>query len=135
MKYLLDTHYVLWSLFFPEKINKKIKQIFENDEDIKIVSDITFWEISLKYSIGKLELSNTNPEEIYDKVIESGFVVDDVDTKIMISYYQLPLKSEHKDPFDRLLIWQSIMNDYTFITADRKIEDYVQNGLKIENGT
>jgi PIN domain nuclease of toxin-antitoxin system len=52
--YLLDTHYVLWSLFEPDKIGVPVRQILENARDSKLISGVNLWEISLKYSLGKL---------------------------------------------------------------------------------
>jgi len=134
MKYLIDTHYILWSLFEPDKIDNTIVSIFKDENIIKYVSGISFWEISLKYSLGKLELFGTNPDEIFDKIKESGFKVIPVDNEIFTSYYKLPKKDNHKDPFDRVLIWQSILNGLILITKDTKIEQYIEDGLKIKLG-
>ena len=95
---------------------------------------ISLWEISLKYSIGKLELSGTNPDEIFESILESGLEVMPVETELFASYYKLQKKNRHKDPFDRLLIWQAIQNDLTLITDDSRMEDYVADGLKIKLG-
>ncbi len=65
MKYLLDTHYVLWTLFEPTRIDIEIKKIFKNNNVTKYVSGITLWEISLKYSIGKLELEGNQSAKSY----------------------------------------------------------------------
>ena len=134
MTYLLDTHYILWTLFEPNKIRNKILQIFKNADDSKLVSGISLWEISLKFSLGKLELSRTNPDEIYQKISESGFDIIPIENEILSSYYKLPKKQDHKDPFDRLLIWQAISNDLVLITKDKTIEQYIKDGLKIEMG-
>ena len=135
MNYILDTHYVLWTLFEPEKISDNIIKILEDDDHKKYVSSITFWEISLKYSIGKLEFEETNPNEIYEKIIESGFDILEINSQLFTSYFQLPKKEEHKDPFDRILIWQTINEDFTLITKDKMISQYIDNGLKVEFGT
>jgi PIN domain nuclease of toxin-antitoxin system len=134
MKYLLDTHYVLWTLFEPSRIDIEIKKIFEDNNITKYVSGITLWEISLKYSIGKLELEGTNPYEIYEKIEESGFKSLQIENHLVSSYYKLSKKDDHKDPFDRMLIWQAITNDFILITNDKKIEQYIENGLKIKLG-
>jgi len=134
MKYLLDTHYVLWTLFEPTRINIEIKKIFADNNITKYVSGITLWEISLKYSIGKLELEGSNPDEIYEKIEESGFKLLQIENYLFSSYYKLSKKNDHKDPFDRMLIWQAISNDFILITNDKKIEQYIENGLKIKLG-
>lgn len=131
MNYLLDTHYILWTLFKPEILNENIIKILEDEKSTKFISGINLWEISLKYSIGKLELEDTNPDEISEVLIKSGFEVVEADSLLFSSYYKLPKKENHKDPFDRMLIWQAINNDYTLISNDEKIKQYVDNGLKL----
>ncbi len=61
MKYLIDTHVLLWSLFDTSKLSKKVYGILLDIENEIYVSNITFWEISLKYGIGKLSLKNILP--------------------------------------------------------------------------
>jgi len=131
MNYLLDTQYVLWSLFEPEKIPLDIVKIFENKDAVKYVSGISLWEISLKYSIGKLELYGTNPDELYDSIQEAGFKILDLKNIDAATFFRLPLRPDHKDPFDRLLIWQAIQNNMIFLTKDKKIEQYRKNGLRL----
>ena len=131
MIYLLDTHYILWSLFEPDKIAWPIRQILENDTDTKLISGVNLWEISLKYSLGKLELGSTNPSEVFDTLLESGFEVAELESRLLATYHQLPRRDNHRDPFDRLLIWQAISSNYTLISHDRKIEQYRADGLQL----
>ena len=49
----------------------------------------------------------------------------------VITFHKLPLKDNHKDPFDRMLIWQAITKDMTIISKDKLFEQYKENGLKI----
>ena len=72
MIYLLDTHYILWSLFEPHKIGEPVLRILENDSDSKLISGVNLWEISLKYSLGKLDLGDTDPRVLFDSLLESG---------------------------------------------------------------
>ncbi len=128
---LLDTHYILWSLFEPHKIKAPVRQILENDTDSKFISGVNLWEISLKYALGKLDLGGTNPGEILDKLVEAGFEVAALQTRLLATYYQLPKKDDHRDPFDRLLIWQAISNGYTLLTHDIKMAQYRPDGLQL----
>jgi PIN domain nuclease of toxin-antitoxin system len=134
MIYLLDTHYVLWSLFEPNRISEAVRAILEDEHDTKYISGVNLWEISLKYSLGKVELGGTNPSELLDKLLEASFEIADIDYRLLATYYQLPPKDDHKDPFDRLLIWQAIANGYTLITQDKKIAQYRADGLKLMLG-
>lgn len=134
MIYLLDTHYVLWSLFEPERINESVRSILENSSDTKLISGVNLWEISLKYSLGKLELGGANPSEVLEKLLQAGFEIAELDTQLFATYYQLSRKDNHRDPFDRMLIWQAIAGGYTLITHDEKIEQYRSDGLKLLRG-
>ena len=131
MIYLLDTHYLLWSLYEPEKISDPVRKVLENEQDTKRISGVNLWEISLKYSLGKLDLGGTTPSALFATVLKAGYEVVALESHLLATYYQLPKKDDHKDPFDRLLIWQAISNDYTLITQDKKIEQYKTDGLKI----
>ena len=131
MKYLLDTHYVLWSLLEPGKINEKIKEILEDPDKIKNISKISFWEISLKYKIGKLQLNGITPEDILTGSQEAGFEIYDLSVEDIASSYKLPFIDNHRDPFDRLIIWQCMQNDLIMITADEKIKEYGKFNLKL----
>jgi len=134
VKYVLDTHYVLWTLFEPERIDPSILAILNDETLVKCVSGISLWEIPLKYSLGKLELIGTNPSEIVEKIEESGFEIIPIENHVFASYYQLPKKKNHKDPFDRLLVWQTIQTGMVLLTKDRRMEEYVEDGLKMEMG-
>ncbi len=131
MKYLLDTHYVLWSLLEPGKINEKIKEILEDPNKLKSISKISFWEISVKYKIGKLELNGITPEDILAGSREAGFKIYDLSVEDIASSYKLPFIDNHRDPFDRLIIWQCMQNDLIMITADEKIKEYGKFNLKL----
>ena len=60
MNYLLDTHSFLWVLFDDEKLSERSREIIKDPDNDIFVSVITYWEISLKYAIGKLELEGIN---------------------------------------------------------------------------
>ena len=131
MNYLVDTHYLLWSLIDPSQIGKHVTQILTDAETIKYVSKISFWEIALKYSIGKLKLEGTTPEGVLTTSRESGFKILDIGEDDIATSYRLPFVENHKDPFDRLIIWQCIRNDMVLLTADIRLKVYEQHGLKL----
>ena len=131
MSYLVDTHYLLWSLIDPSHIKKPAIKILTNAQAITYVSKISFWEIALKYSLGKLKLQGTKPEEILSASRESGFKVLDVSEDDIVTSHLLPFLDNHRDPFDRLLVWQCIRNDIVLLTSDVRLKGYEQHGLKI----
>jgi len=131
MKILLDTHYLIWSLTETKKINKKIRSIILDDKNDIFISIISLWEISLKYSIGKLEFQRVKIDDILPAIKKSGFNILKFEEEQAISFYKLP-KIKNKDPFDRMIIWQSLKNEMNLLTKDKKIKDQCNDiNLKI----
>src|SRR3989344_1459233 len=122
MNYLLDTSTLLWSLFSPKQLSKKARIILLNKHNAIYVSAISFWEISLKYSLGKLDLPNVEPQELLNVSKQSGFQILSLKADIVASFHQLP--RAHKDPFDRMLVWQAIQSNYTLISKDKEMRKY-----------
>lgn len=123
MSYLVDTHIFLWTLFSPNKISKKVKSLLLDPENTKIVSIISFWEISLKYQLGKINLTGVLPDKLPELSKEAGFDILNLEPEVISSFYKLP-KIKNKDPFDRMLAWQAIHKDFYLITKDPDFMDY-----------
>ena len=129
MKYFLDTHVLLWALFFFFWISARARRIIENPESDVHISALSFWEITLKYQIGKLELKNCAPEDLPVQTERMGIDILPMDAGLLSSSYHLPLAA-HKDPFDRLLAWHAIQKGMVLITKDKAFEEYLSVGLK-----
>lgn len=129
MNYLLDTHTFLWSLVSPGKLSLKTKAIIKSKENISWVSAITFWEISLKYAIGKLDLKGTRPDELYEYSTNTGFAILDLQAETAATFYKLK-DFRNKDPFDLMLAWQAITKGYTLATKDADFTSFRKYGLK-----
>jgi PIN domain nuclease of toxin-antitoxin system len=130
MTYLLDTHYLLWAVADTKKIPARIRDILTNPEHNIVVSTISFWEVSLKSSLGKLKITGFSPEDLPDACLQIGFDIEPLSAADSSTYHQLKA-THHKDPFDRMLIWQAIRNGYTFISTDDDIRIYMSEGLKV----
>lgn len=118
MNYLLDTHIVLWSLFAPKKLKKKVASLIESRDSILYVSIVSVIEISIKKSIGKLDIDDS----YLDILKEENFNFLPIELEDAKLIQSLPLI--HKDPFDRLLIAQAINRDFTIITKDAFFQAY-----------
>ena len=129
MNLLLDTHVFLWSLFTPGKLSKKVAGEIKSPENDVAVSVVTFWEISLKYALGKLELTGIEPEELPDFAVRMNLDILPVTAQEASSFHRLPRLS-HKDPFDRLVIWQAIQRKLTLVSRDREFKEYFNAGLR-----
>ncbi len=128
--YLLDTHVFLWSLFSPKKLSKSSKRVIKNSQSRIFVSAITFWEISLKFSIGKLNLENYLPHELPKIANEMGFELMPLSMDSAATFHLLP-RRHHKDPFDRMLVWQAIKSGLILISSDRAMKEYAEDGLNL----
>ncbi|MBX7059898.1 MAG: type II toxin-antitoxin system VapC family toxin [Leptospirales bacterium] len=107
MTYVVDTHTLLWALFKPDALSQGVKEIIGDRAIGVYVSAATFWEISLKYALGKLELKGAEPEDIPEAANKSGFEILGLDADVLSSYHRL-VKTKHRDPFDRMIIWHCI---------------------------
>ncbi len=131
MNYLLDTHILLWARLLPDKVPPRSRKIINDQLAVKFISPISVWEISLKYALGKLELSNYSPEQFLTSTLELGFQVLPSINEDFASFHRLPAVPGHKDPFDRMLIWQAIQSDMTFLSHDSQLPKYKIHGLKL----
>jgi len=130
MKLLLDSHAFLWALMEPEKLSKKVRTAVSSPANEVSVSAVTFWELSLKHSLGKLILEGVSPEELFVVAQEAGFNLLSLDPKQASEYHRLP-KLAHKDPFDRMLVWQAIASGSTMISKDPSMRAYTNQGLRL----
>ena len=88
MKYLLDTHTLLWVLFEEEKLSENAKVVIKNPDNEVYVSIVSYWEISLKYALGKLELKGITPEELPKKAEEVGIETLEVSEEEASTFYK-----------------------------------------------
>jgi PIN domain nuclease of toxin-antitoxin system len=130
MTYLLDTHYMIWAITDTSKITKSIKNVISDPDNRIIVSTISFWEVALKSSIGKLDISGFSPADLPSACLEMGFEIKPLSAEESSTYDQLTA-AYHKDPFDRMLIWQAILNSYILISIDSNVKKYTTEGLRL----
>jgi len=118
MKLLLDTHTFLWALSEPNRLSKKQITAMEDPTNKVYVSSISITEITIKASLGKLELSF----DPIDAAERSGFEMLDFSAKDALLLKDLPF--HHRDPFDRMLITQAISRKLIFVTQDSLMDPY-----------
>jgi PIN domain nuclease of toxin-antitoxin system len=113
----------------PRKLSAKVRGIVEDTDNRVLVSSVSFWEISLKYSLGTLDLQGIVPGQLPEITKQTGFELIELLPDEAATYYQLEA-NWHRDPFDRMLIWQAIQNKLTIISKDNHIARYKSVGLK-----
>jgi len=131
MIYLLDTHTFIWTILQTNKLSKYSKEIISIRSNEIYVSTVSFWEISLKTKINKFSFANINIDDFPHHAKNMGFTIIDMQEEETITFHKLPLKNNHKDPFDRMLIWQAITKDMTMISKDELFGQYKKDGLKL----
>ena len=129
MNYLVDTHILLWSFIEPEKLSANAKAILLNENNKIFYSPVSLWEISIKYGKKKLSLNGITPDDLFNELDDSYFECKTLDPSIIITSYKLPVY--HKDPFDRILVWEAINSNFILISDDENIKSYVKEGLKV----
>lgn len=130
MAWLLDTHALLWALFDPRKLGRIARSILEDPSNDVRISPLSYWEISLKSGLGKLSLPGTEPGEIPGAVKKLGLAELPLGSEILATGHLLPRSPDHRDPFDRMMVWQAIRADRTLISRDRSLSVYDPSGLK-----
>ena len=124
MNLLLDTHVLIWSLENNATLSGDARDAIIEGKNIVFVSSVSAWEISIKKAMGKLKV----PDNLQEEVGLHRF------TPLNINFEHAKLAGElpniHKDPFDRMLIAQTIIEKLTLVTRDSLIAQYNVNFLK-----
>mgnify|MGYP000374417648 CR=1 FL=1 len=120
MAYLVDTHALLFFLTGNKALSPIALKVFEDKKELS-VSIVSFWEIAIKQSLGKLDLTITIKElealAKKNKIETLEIKTTDIETISQLEHY-------HRDPFDRMLIAQAINNELTLVSKDKLISKY-----------
>lgn len=130
MNCLLDTHTFLWAAMSPERLSRHARATIRDATNDIHVSAVTFWEVSLKSALGKIALQGTTPEELPDAARHMGFTLLPLAPQDAGTFHQLP-RGQHRDPFDRMLVWQSICQHLTLLSKDPDLRQYQSHGLRV----
>ena len=117
MRVLLDTHLLLWALSAPSKLPPKARRLISGSD--VFVSAASIWEISIKTALGKL---TADPQEVLAALEPAGFPSLPIVGEHAARVWTLP--PIHRDPFDRLLIAQALMEPMRLLTNDAVLGGY-----------
>lgn len=129
MKYLIDTHILIWLAVAPEKISRNVYKILENPKNELYISTVSLWEIAIKLSINKLDLQGLEISDLIQICEEQIIQIVELPISAVMKYRNLPMKQKHRDPFDRALISLCIADSYVLLSHDGKMKQYEQDGL------
>ena len=121
MKYLLDTHALIWYLEDSKRLPQKTKRIIADTENTIFICSASLWEITIKTGLDKLKL-DLSLDEFFSIIENSDFNMLDIENEYLLELARLP--DIHKDPFDRLIVSTAVFEELTIITADENICKY-----------
>ena len=121
MRALLDTHTFLWAITKDARISPRASEIFTGPSDL-FLSMISIWEILIKVQTRKLNLPQPAGAYILGQLADNEIETLPVTLNHLLAFEKLPV--HHRDPFDRMLIAQSVAEDWPIITADRDFQKY-----------
>jgi PIN domain nuclease of toxin-antitoxin system len=123
LKVLIDTNILLWAAGVEKRLPKKAKSIFADPDALLYLSTASSWEIAIKWSKGRLLLPYKPILFIEDICRRADITLLDINLDDSCAVADLP-QSDHKDPFDRLLVAQAQNRGMKLMTADAKLKQY-----------
>ncbi len=122
MRFIVDTQVWLWWHAEPEKLGPKARALLEDENNEAFLSAASVWEIAIKYSVKKLPLPEAPREYVSSRIASGQFSIMDITANHALECAALPM--HHKDPFDRILVSQAMVERISILTADRIIRKY-----------
>jgi PIN domain nuclease of toxin-antitoxin system len=121
MRVLLDTHVLLWALAEPRRLDGETRATIESGDTEVLFSAASIWEIAIKAGLGRSDFA-FDPTEIAQAALDTGFTELAVRLNAAALVSRLPLL--HRDPFDRVLVAQAIVEPATLYTTDQQLVPY-----------
>lgn len=121
MKYILDTHVLLWAAGMPERLGEKARALLNAPENTLFFSAASLWEIAIKRGLGRADFQ-VDARVLRRGLIDNGYTELVITSEHTVATENLP--PLHKDPFDRLLVAQATVEGFTLLTADRQVTAY-----------
>jgi len=118
MKYLLDTHILIWAA--NDSLPRAAKDFFSEENELYF-SPVSIWEIVIKRSLNREDFK-IDPHEFYNGLKSAGYIEMPVSARHALTIEALP--EHHKDPFDRMLLSQAISEKIDLVTSDKRLGKY-----------
>ena len=122
MRFLLDTHALLWWLFDDPQLSSKARGVLMDRGNAVFVSSASAWEIATKYRLGKLDSAAPLVRDMPGWIAQAGF--DELPISIAHAERAGSWPQPHRDPFDRMLAAQSVLDGLPLITRDDAIAQF-----------
>jgi PIN domain nuclease of toxin-antitoxin system len=121
VKLLLDTHLLLWAAVEPQRLTKPARALLENPDNELLFSAISLWEVAIKNSLGRPDF-HLDARLLRRGLLDNGYTELPVTSEHTVATNDLP--QIHKDPFDRLLVAQAIVEGILLLTVDPLVAKY-----------
>jgi PIN domain nuclease of toxin-antitoxin system len=121
MRLLLDTHILLWGAIEPERLSRVASALIESPDNEIVFSALTIWEIAIKTGLGRADF-RIDAGMLRRSLFDNGYVELAVTGAHAATLAGLP--PIHKDPFDRMLVAQAIVEGFTLLTSDPTLAKY-----------
>jgi PIN domain nuclease of toxin-antitoxin system len=121
VKLLLDTHLLLWAAGQPERLSNSARELIEVKENELVFSTASLWEVVIKRGLGRSDFS-VDPRLLRRGLLDNGYSELPIASEHVVAIDALP--ALHKDPFDRVLIAQAIVEGITLLTTDSVVAAY-----------
>lgn len=122
MPYLLDTHVLIWYAEGNEKLSETARQIVDNFEEDRLISIASIWEMSIKSSLKKIQFSPSFSEFIKKEFELIDYQLLQLGLEHTFQLEQLPF--HHRDPFDRIIIAQALVEGIPIVSIDKEFDKY-----------
>ena len=122
MRVLLDTHTFLWWITDDSQLSTTARQVMENTDNTLYLSAASGWEIAIKARLGKLRLPDDVRGYVSEQISINAIQVLPIEMSHALQVYTLP--DHHRDPFDRILVAQSLVEQLPILTIDPLIAQY-----------
>ncbi len=122
MRILIDTHVFIWWTSDSQKLSSGVYNLLTDSSTEAILSVVSIWEMQIKLSLGKLQFKIPLPELVEDEIKRNRIELLQLDVSHIYALSDLPL--HHRDPFDRLLIAQSMSEKLEIVSVDEKFDMY-----------
>ena len=122
MKVLLDTHTFLWWIADSPRLSARAREVIRDSNNELVFSAASGWEIAIKAQLGRLQLPDNLEQFIVDQLSLNTILVLPIQLRHALHVYTLP--QHHRDPFDRMLVAQSQVENLPVLTTDPQIAQY-----------
>lgn len=125
MRLLLDSHTLIWAVDDPVKLSRTAEAHILNPNNVRLLSPATYWEMAIKVTLGKLPLSMPYRPWVERAIVDLQLTVLPITLDHTDRITRLPF--HHKDPFDRMLAAQSLVNGVPLLSGDVVFDAYGVN--------